>query len=103
MEEKCIFCWPREQGKHGEVKELWYQPVKTRIAVCEKHRKEIIEEKDHLHASADMVNHGMGQTDIAIMTLAHVGDLEQGLNNPNQERRKDDEHKSTSKSDSRRS
>lgn len=33
----CAFCYPREQGKHGEVKREWSQEWLQFIPVCRKH------------------------------------------------------------------
>lgn len=33
----CGFCYPREQGKHGEIKREWSQEWLQYIPVCRKH------------------------------------------------------------------
>lgn len=40
MKEKpvqCAFCYPREQGKNGEVKREWASDWNQFVAVCRKH------------------------------------------------------------------
>lgn len=34
---KCGFCYPREQGTHGEIKREWADEWKQYISVCRKH------------------------------------------------------------------
>lgn len=38
--ERCGFCYPREDGKHGEVKREWVPEWNMFINVCRKHSPE---------------------------------------------------------------
>lgn len=35
--QQCAFCFPREQGKHGEIKRQWSDDWRMFIPVCRAH------------------------------------------------------------------
>jgi len=58
---ECGFCYPSEQGKHGEIKREWSDEFTQHIAVCRRHSLDASERDTRILFEGRTQRRGLGR------------------------------------------